>query len=521
MAIKLNTTEGKLKKLASLKKGAQAGGGTKRIEQQKSLGKLTARERVNLLLDPGSFEELGTFITHRSADFGLGDKKFLGDAVITGSGKINDRLVFVFSQDFSVLGGSISEVVGQKVRQIMEMALDNLAPVIAIFDSGGARIQEGVWSLYAVGEMLLYNTLSSGVVPQISAMVGPSAGGAVYCPAISDYVFMVKGISQMYITGPDVVKAVTHEKLSHQELGGAGVHAQKSGVAHFTYDSEEECFKELRRLLGFFPQSWKEKPRTIKTKDNPQRTDASLQKLVPDDPKKAYDMKILITSIVDDRDFMEVQEEFAQSIIIGFGRMNGKSVGIIAQQPAFMAGVIDIDSSDKAARFVRFCDAFNIPLVSLVDVPGFMPGSAQEHGGIIRHGAKLIYAYAEATVPKVAVITRKAYGGAYIVMSSKHLRGDINFAWPTAEIAVMGAEGAVNIISKKVIAASDKPEETRQQLVSEYEEKFNNPYVAAARGYIDDVINPAETRPKIIRALEILENKATVNPQRKHGNIPL
>ena len=403
----------------------------------------------------------------------------------------------------------------------MEMALENLAPVIAIFDSGGARIQEGVWSLYAVGEMLLHNTLCSGVVPQISAIVGPSAGGAVYCPAITDYIFMVKGISQMYITGPDVVRAVTHEQLSHQELGGAEVHARKSGVAHFVSDSEEECFREVRRLLSFFPQSWKEKPKATEAKDDPKRTDDSLRKLVSDDPKKAYDMKMLISSIVDDADFMEVQREFARSIIVGFGRMNGKPVGIIAQQPAFMAGVIDIDSSDKAARFVRFCDAFNIPLVSLVDVPGFMPGSAQEHGGIIRHGAKLIYAYAEATVPKVTIITRKAYGGAYIVMSSKHLRGDINFAWPMAEIAVMGAEGAVNIISKKVIAASDKPEETRQQLVNEYEEKFSNPYVAAARGYIDDVIDPAETRPKIIRALETLENKAATNPQRKHGNIPL
>ena len=521
MAIEQNTAGEKLKKLAGLREEARVGGGAKRIEQQKALGKLTARERIDLLLDPGSFEELGTFITHRSNDFGLGDKKFLGDAVITGSGKINDRLVFVFSQDFTVLGGSISEVVGQKVRQIMEMALENLAPVIAIFDSGGARIQEGVWSLYAVGEMLLHNTLCSGVVPQISVIVGPSAGGAVYCPAITDYIFMVKGISQMYITGPDVVRAVTHEKLSHQELGGAEVHARKSGVAHFISDSEDECFKEVRRLLSFFPQSWKEKSKATQTKDNPQRTDGSLRKLVPDDPKKAYDMKMLIGSIVDDADFMEVQREFAQSIIVGFGRMDGKPVGIIAQQPAFMAGIIDIDSSDKAARFVRFCDAFNIPLVSLVDVPGFMPGSAQEHGGIIRHGAKLIYAYAEATVPKVTVITRKAYGGAYIVMSSKHLRGDINFAWPTAEIAVMGAEGAVNIISRKVIAASDKPEEIRQQLVGEYEEKFSNPYVAAARGYIDDVIDPAETRPKIIRALETLENKAATNPQRKHGNIPL
>jgi len=519
--MKKTSANERLKELISLKKQAMVGGGAKRIEQQRALGKLTARERIDLLLDEGTFEELGAFITHRSSDFGLAEKEFLGDAVVTGSGKINGRLVFVFSQDFTILGGSISEVVGQKVKQIMQMALDNLAPVIAIFDSGGARIQEGVWSLYAVGEMLLHNMLCSGVVPQISVMVGPSAGGAVYCPAITDFIFMVKGISQMYITGPDVVKAVTHERLSHQELGGAEIHARKSGVAHFTYDSEKECFDAVRRLLGFFPQSWQEKPQFINSKDNPLRIDKNLRKLVPDDPKKAYDMKVLITSITDDGDFVEVQEEFARSIIIGFGRMDGRSVGVIAQQPAFMAGVIDIDSSDKAARFVRFCDAFNIPLVSLVDVPGFMPGSAQEHGGIIRHGAKLIYAYAEATVPKVTVITRKAYGGAYIVMSSKHLRGDINFAWPTAEIAVMGAEGAVNIISRKTIAASDKPEETKRQLVSEYEERFSNPYFAAARGYIDDVIDPAETRSKVIRALETLENKKNTNPKRKHGNIPL
>ncbi len=441
--------------------------------------------------------------------------------MVTGSGRIDGRLVFIYSQDFTVLGGSISEVVGQKVRQIMEMALDNLAPIISIFDSGGARIQEGVWSLCGVGEMLLHNTLCSGVVPQLSVIVGPSAGGAVYSPAITDFIFMVKDISQMYITGPDVVRAVTHEKLSHQELGGAEVHARKSGVAHFKLDSEEECFKAVRRLFGFLPQSWKQKPKAAETGDDPQRTDDSLRSLTPDDPKKVYDMKRLITSIIDGGDFMEVHELFAPSIIVGFGRLDGKPVGIIAQQPAYMAGVIDIDASDKAARFVRFCDAFNIPLVSLVDVPGFMPGSAQEHGGIIRHGAKLIYAYAEATVPKVTVITRKAYGGAYIVMSSKHLRGDINFAWPTAEIAVMGAEGAVNIISRKEIAASDKPEETRQKLVNEYKDKFSNPYVAAARGYIDDVIDPAETRPRLIRALETLENKVDINPPRKHGNIPL
>jgi len=504
-----------------LRQQAQAGGGKERTEQQRARGKLTARERLDLLLDPGSFSELGAFITHRSTDFGLAEQRYPGDAVITGSGRIDGRMVFVYSQDFTVLGGSISEVVGGKVQQVMQMALENKAPVIAIFDSGGARIQEGVDSLCGVGQMLLHNTLSSGVVPQISVIVGPSAGGAVYSPAITDFIFMVKGISQMYITGPDVVKTVTHEKLSHQELGGAEVHAKKSGVAHFMTDNEQDCFGEVRRLLAFLPQHWQQKPPSVKTGDDPQRTDDSLRQLVPDDTKRAYDMKKLIDSITDNGDFMEVHSQFAPNIIVGFGRFNGRATGIVAQQPSYMAGVIDIDASDKAARFVRFCDAFNIPLVSLVDVPGFMPGSAQEHGGIIRHGAKLIYAYAEATVPKVTVITRKAYGGAYIVMSSRHLRGDINLAWPTAEIAVMGAEGAVNIVSRKEIAASDKPEETRQKLVVEYEESFNNPYVAAARGYVDDVIDPAETRPKIIRALETLENKSQSNPPRKHGNIPL
>ena len=504
-----------------MRQQAQAGGGKERTEQQRARGKLTARERLDLLLDPGSFSELGAFITHRSTDFGLAEQRYPGDAVITGSGRIDGRMVFVYSQDFTVLGGSISEVVGGKVQQVMQMALENKAPVIAIFDSGGARIQEGVDSLCGVGQMLLHNTLSSGVVPQISVIVGPSAGGAVYSPAITDFIFMVKGISQMYITGPDVVKTVTHEKLSHQELGGAEVHAKKSGVAHFMTDNEQDCFGEVRRLLAFLPQHWQQKPPSVKTGDDPQRTDDSLRQLVPDDTKRAYDMKKLIDSIVDNGDFMEVHSEFAPNIIVGFGRFNGRATGIVAQQPSYMAGVIDIDASDKAARFVRFCDAFNIPLVSLVDVPGFMPGSAQEHSGIIRHGAKLIYAYAEATVPKVTVITRKAYGGAYIVMSSRHLRGDINLAWPTAEIAVMGAEGAVNIVSRKEIAASDKPEETRQKLVVEYEESFNNPYVAAARGYVDDVIDPAETRPKIIRALETLENKSQSNPPRKHGNIPL
>jgi propionyl-CoA carboxylase beta chain len=515
------TTKDKLNRLASLKEQAQAGGGRERIEQQQARGKLTARERIKLLLDKDSFAEVGAFVTHRTTDFGLAEQQYPGDAVVTGGGKINGRPVFVYSQDFTVLGGSISEAVGQKVCRIMDLALSNGTPVIAIYDSGGARIQEGVLSLCGVGDMLLHNTLCSGVVPQLSVIAGPSAGGAVYCPAITDFIFVVKGISQMYITGPDVVRAVTHEEISHQELGGAETHARKSGVAHFITDSEQECFEAVRRLLGFLPQNNRVPPPATKPSDDPQRTDDSLRRLIPDDPKKAYDIKKLIASVADDGDFIEVQEQFAPNIIVGFARLDGRTVGIVAQQPAHLAGVIDIDASVKAARFVRFCDAFNIPLVSLVDVPGFMPGPAQEHGGIIRHGAKLIYAYAEATVPKVTVITRKAYGGAYIVMSSKHLRGDINLAWPTAEIAVMGAEGAVNIIYRKTIAQSENPEETRQKLVSEYREKFDNPYIAAARGYIDDVIDPAETRPRLIQALEMLKDKTDSNPPRKHGNIPL
>ena len=515
------TTNDKLDSLARLKKQAEAGGGKERTERQQAQGKLTARKRLELVLDPGSFNGLGTLISHRTTDFGLAEQKYLGDAVISGSGKIDGRLVFIYSQDFTVLGGSISEVAGQKVCQAMDMALSSGVPIIAIYDSGGARIQEGVASLSGVGEMLLGNTMCSGVIPQLSVVVGPSAGGAVYCPAITDFVFMVKGISQMYITGPDVVKAVTGEEISHQELGGAEVHAQKSGVAHFIADSEAECFEAVRRLLSFLPQSNKAPLPKVEAGDNPERTDENLLALIPDDSKKAYDMMKLIISVVDNGDFMEVHQHFAPNIIVGFARLNGKSVGVVAQQPACLAGVIDIDASVKAARFVRFCDGFNIPLVSFVDVPGFMPGAAQEHHGIIRHGAKLIYAYAEATVPKVTVITRKAYGGAYIVMSSKHLRGDINYSWPTGEIAVMGAEGAVNIIFRKAISESAQSEETRQKLVSEYRDKFDNPYEAAARGYIDDVIDPRQTRPKLIKALEMLKNKTQSNPPRKHGNIPL
>lgn len=515
------TTNDRLDGLTRLKKQAEAGGGKERTERQQSQGKLTARKRLELLLDPGSFNELGTLISHRATDFGLAEQKHLGDAVVSGSGKIDGRPVFIYSQDFTVLGGSISEVVGQKVCQAMDIALSNGVPIIAVYDSGGARIQEGVASLSGVGEMLLRNTLCSGAIPQLSVVVGPSAGGAVYCPAITDFVFMVKGISQMYITGPDVVRAVTGEEISHQELGGAEVHAKKSGVAHFVADSEAECFKMVRRLLGFLPQSYKAPLPQVEPGDDPERTDESLLGLIPDDPRKPYDMMKLITSVVDNGDFVEVHRHFAPNIIVGFARLNGKPVGVVAQQPACLAGVIDIDASVKAARFVRFCDAFNIPLISFVDVPGFMPGSAQEHQGIIRHGAKLIYAYAEATVPKVTVITRKAYGGAYIVMSSKHLRGDINYSWPTGEIAVMGAEGAVNIIFRRAIAQSAHPAETQQKLVSEYKEKFDNPYTAAALGYIDDVIDPGQTRPKLIRALEMLKDKVQSNPPKKHGNIPL
>ena len=513
-------TATKLGKLNSMRARALAGGGEKRINAQHEQGKLTARERIARLLDKDSFEEFGAFVSHRSTDFGLEKQDYPGDAVITGSGKIGGRTVFVFSQDFTVLGGSISEVVGQKVKQLMQLAIDNLAPVIAIFDSGGARIQEGVMSLAGVGDMLCANTLTSGVVPQISIVVGPSAGGAVYSPALTDFIFMVRGIGQMYITGPDVVKAVMHEEISHQDLGGAAVHASKSGVAHFLTDTEDECYAEVRRLLGFLPQNWKEKP-PIEPGEKRENLDESLRNIIPDNPSRAYDMKKVITTIVDSGEFMEVHKRYAPSIIVGFARIDGSTVGIIAQQPSIMSGVIDINASDKAARFIRFCDAFNIPLVSLVDVPGFMPGSAQEHGGIIRHGAKLIFAYAEATVPKVSIITRKAYGGAYIVMSSKHLRGDINLAWPGAEIAVMGAAGAVNIISRKAIAASENPEEMRNELIKEYEDKFSNPYVAAARGYIDDVIDPAETRQRVIKALDMLKNKEQKNPECKHSSIPL
>ena len=516
------TMQDKLDRLAELEKQARAGGGERRIQQQHAKGKLTARERLDLLLDPGSFEELDPFIVHRATEFGLAEQQYLGDAVVTGSGKIDGRLVFIYSQDFTVFGGTISEVSAQKICKVMDLAVRKGAPIIAIWDSGGARIQEGVMSLYGVGEILLRNTWCSGVIPQLSVVVGPSAGGAVYSPAITDFVFMVKGISQMYITGPDVVKAVISIDISHEELGGTKAHTEKSGVAHFIAENEPECFQMVRRLLSFLPQNNRDNPPTVTPTDDPARTGENLLNIIPEEPNKSYDMKKIIISVVDNGDFMEVHRNFAPNLIVGFARLNGKPVGIVAQQPAYLAGVIDIDAAVKGARFVRFCDAFNIPLVSFVDVPGFMPGPKQEEGGIIRHGAKFIYAYAESTVPKVTIITRKAYGGAYIVMSSKHLRGDINYSWPTGEIAVMGPEGAVNIIFRDAIAKSDNPDETRQKLVSEYKERFANPYIAAARGYIDDVIDPRVTRPKLIRALETLENPSdSTRPQKKHGNIPL
>ncbi len=516
------TMPNKLDRLTSLEKQAKAGGGEKRIQQQHARGKLTARERIDLLLDPGSFEELNPFITHRATDFGLAEQRYLGDAVVTGSGRIDNRLVFIYSQDFTVLGGSISEANALKVCRIMDIALKKGAPIIGLNDSGGARIQEGVASLCGVGEILLRNTLCSGVIPQLSVVMGPCAGGAVYSPAITDFIFMVKGISRMSITGPEVVKAVTGEDISYDELGGTMIHAQKSGVAHFVADDEPDCLQMVRRLLSFLPQNNTETPPRSEPTDDPNRTDENLLNLIPDNPKTAYDMRKLIMSVADNGDFMEVHQRFAPNLIVGFARLNGRPVGMVTQQPMHLAGVIDNNAAIKGARFVRFCDAFNIPLVSLVDVPGFMPGTQQEQDGIIRNGAKFIYAYAESTVPKITVITRKAYGGAYIVMSSRHLRGDINYSWPTGEIAVMGPEGAVNIIFREAIAKSDNPDETRQRLVSEYKEKFADPYTAAARGYIDDVIDPRATRPKLIRALEMLENPIeSTRPHKKHGNIPL
>ena len=513
--------EDKITELSRLREEATAGGGAKRIEAQHKRGKLTARERIELLFDPGSFEELDPFVVHRCTDFGLEEQKFLGDAVVTGYGKINGRHAFVFSQDFTVFGGSLSKVASEKICKAMDMAAKNGAPVIGLLDSGGARIQEGVDSLAGYGDIFTRNTIYSGVVPQISVVMGPTAGGAVYSPAITDFIFMVKGTGQMYITGPAVIKSVTGEEIGVEELGGAMTHATKSGNCHFVAENDQQCLEAVRRLLSFLPQNNMEEPPFMDTGDDPDRMDEQLLRLVPDDPAKVYDMKQAIIRIVDNGDFMEVHEKFARSLIVGFARLGGQSVGIVAQQPSYNAGVIDVDASDKGARFVRFCDCFNIPLITFVDVPGYMPGTDQEYKGIIRHGAKFLYAYAEATVPKISIITRKAYGGAFVVMSSKSLRGDINYAWPTAEIAVMGPDGAVNIVFKDVIDKSEDPQQTRQELVADYRAKFANPYIAAGKGYLDDVIDPRSTRPKVIRALQVLRNKTDTNPAKKHGNIPL
>jgi propionyl-CoA carboxylase beta chain len=510
-----------LKRLHELRDLSKKGGGEKRIKSQHDKGKFTARERLEILLDRGSFEEIDAFVRHRSHDFGLDTQHYFGDGVVTGTGTIDGRLVFVFSQDFTVFGGSLSEAHAEKICKIMDMAMKVGAPVIGLNDSGGARIQEGVVSLGGYADIFLRNTLASGVIPQISAVLGPCAGGAVYSPAITDFVFMVENSSYMFVTGPNVVKTVTHEDVSSEDLGGAMTHASKSGVAHFAHENEVASLTQLRRMMSFIPQNNMACPPRMIATDDPNRRDEALNTMIPDNANKPYDIKEVITATVDDGDFMEVQEHYAANIVIGFARYDGRPVGIVANQPAVLAGVLDIDASLKAARFVRFCDCFNIPLVVFEDVPGFLPGTEQEWRGIIKHGAKLLYAFAEATVPKITVITRKAYGGAYDVMNSKHIRGDFNFAWPSAEIAVMGPKGAVEIIFKKDINAAKDPDAALEARINEYREKFANPFVAAERGYIDDVFEPMDTRPRIIRALEILENKADTNPQKKHGNIPL
>lgn len=514
-------TMNKLEILREKSRLAELGGGETRLEKQRSQGKMTARERIEFLLDENTFEEFDKFVVHRSTDFGLDKQKVLGDGVITGHGLIDGREVFVFAQDFTVFGGSLSETFAKKICKIMDLAMKVGVPVIGLNDSGGARIQEGVVSLGGYADIFLRNTLASGVVPQISCILGPCAGGAVYSPAITDFNVMVKNTSYMFITGPDVIKTVTHEEVTKEELGGAMAHNTKSGVAHFAAESDAHALQLTRELMSFIPSNNMENPPFVATNDPSDRIDQKLNSIVPEQSTTPYDIRDIINNVVDDNYFFEVQPHFAQNIVVGFARLGGKSIGIVANQPAFLAGVLDIDASVKGARFVRFCDAFNIPLITFEDVPGFLPGVNQEHFGIIRHGAKLLYAFAEATVPKITVITRKAYGGAYCVMASKHIRTDINFAYPTAEIAVMGAEGAVGILYRKELMDTTNPEETRQNIVNEFNEKFANPYVAAERGFIDEVIEPAYTRPKLIRALKLLENKRDNNPPKKHGNIPL
>jgi propionyl-CoA carboxylase beta chain len=513
--------ENKNKFLNDLKEQAKLGGGSDRIASQHEKGKLTARERIDLLVDEGSFDEIDMFVKHRSNDFGLENQKILGDGVVTGFARINSRPVALFSQDFTVFGGSLSQAHAEKICKIMDMAMKIGIPVIGLNDSGGARIQEGVVSLGGYADIFLRNTLASGVIPQISAILGPCAGGAVYSPAITDFIFMVKKTSHMFVTGPNVVKTVTHEEVSFEDLGGAETHTSKSGVAHFAFDSEIEVLNNIRNLVDYLPLNWKDKSVEKDFDFNQDLTLPELDNFIPENPNKPYDMHNIIKKILDNSEFLEVNQNYAENIIVGFGRIGGIAVGLIANQPAVLAGVLDINSSVKGARFVRFCDAFNIPLLVLEDVPGFLPGTEQEWGGIIKHGAQLLFAFSEATVPKVTVITRKAYGGAYDVMNSKHIRGDFNYAWPTAEIAVMGPKGAVEIIFKKEIQTSINPDEKLNQKLNEYIEKFANPYVAAERGFVDDVIKPSETRLKLINAFQLLKTKVDSNPKKKHTNIPL
>lgn len=508
-------------RLAAMRQEALLGGGEKRIAQQHKRGKLTARERIDLLLDPGSFTEIGAFVRHQMHDFGLDQERPLGDGVVTGWGYIDGRLVYVFAQDFTVFGGSLGEAHAQKIVRVMKLAMDNGAPIIGLNDSGGARIQEGVASLGGYADIFLLNTLASGVIPQISAIMGPCAGGAVYSPAITDFVFMVRGTSYMFVTGPNVVKTVTQEDVTAEDLGGADTHASRSGVAHLAVDNEAECLMAIRQLLAYMPSNCEDEPPVRPTNDPADRRELALDTIVPDNPNRPYDIKDVIRHIVDEGTFFEIHPDFAPNLVVGFAHLGGKPIGIVANQPAVLAGVLDLMASVKGGRFVRFCDCFNIPLVVFEDVPGFLPGTDQEWRGIIRHGAKLLYAFCEATVPKVTVITRKAYGGAYDVMNSKHIRGDLNLAWPSAEIAVMGPKGAVEIIFRKQIADAEDAAAKEAELTEAYRERFANPYVAAERGYVDDVILPSETRPRLIAALEMLKNKVATNPKKKHGNIPL
>lgn len=503
------------KKLEEANKQAELGGGIDRIEKQHAQGKMTARERIAKLLDPGTFCEMDKFVVHRCTNFGMDKRHILGDGVVSGYGKVNGREVFVYAYDFTAFGGTLSSENAQKIVKVQQLALRNGAPIIALNDSGGARIQEGVESLTGYASIFYNNTIASGVIPQISAILGPCAGGACYSPALTDFIFMVKEKSHMFVTGPEVVKTVTHEEVDKEKLGGAQIHSGKSGVSHFMAESEDEAIMAIRELLSFLPSNNMEDAPTVTCNDDIKREDEDMQSVIPDDPNLPYDMKDLIEPVLDEHYFYELMPDFAKNAIIGFGRLGGKTVGIVANQPAYLAGVLDIDASDKISRFIRFCDSFNIPLVTFVDVPGFLPGTVQEHNGIIRHGAKIVYAYAEATVPKLTVITRKAYGGAYIVMSSKQIGGDVNFAYPTAEIAVMGAEGAVNIIYHKA------DDETKKAAVEEYKEKFSNPYKIAELGYIDEIIQPKETRTKLIQALGMTQNKVQNLPPKKHGNIPL